>query len=310
LESRIVKVYDYKNVDISSFQKVFNPNEDALLYELNRLVQKHISWAEGEEVHAGDMVVCSLQSDIQKFNKENIKFVVDSGMFHRELEKALIGMKKNVKKTIVLDNATVIIEVKAVTYRIVPPITNEMVQALSITDVTTVETYRNYLIQEQKKNSVFEDSYPAVSYVMELADAKSDLILKQTDWNKIVELELERNRVLAKQEELILEEMTKEDFVGKIPVASYQELVALVQRNAWDTLIHYLLGLYYAGQDGYSPDKEAYLEFIKEYAKSWNISEDQAKKSNVFEYYQITSYCGYYYKKIQEHVYEIFYRVA
>ncbi|WP_099204007.1 hypothetical protein [Scatolibacter rhodanostii] len=305
--SRLLSLYPYEKVDIGKFQKVFQVDEEAIQYEINRLLNRYLTWEVGEEVHSGDMVVCSLMSSVDKFQKENIKVIVDSGMFHKSLEHVLIGMHKNEKKTVVLEEGEVQILVKEIQNRVVPNLTNEMVQALNLETVSTIEEYQSYLISEQKQKMVGNDAYHAIKYIMSEVDCNSDLILKQADWKKMAELELAKYRNLSKQMDLVLEQMTKEDFDGKIPVASYFELVTLVQDNAWDTLIHYLIGKYYADQEGYVVSEAEYEQFIEEYIAAWRVTEEQARESQSYELFVVTSYAGCYYQKVKKYVEERIY---
>lgn len=302
--SRAENIYEYDQVDIARFQEVFEPNEEAIRYEMNRLINKYITWAEGEEVRSLDMAVCALESSVARFQKEKIKLVVGSGMFHKELEDSIVGMKKGESKRISLGEGIVEVTVISVTNRIAPEITDEMVETLQIEGVKTVKDYRDHLVGEQKKELASDKSYDAIQYVMEEVARKSDLILKHEDWTHMAELELGRYRALASQEGLKIEEMTEKEFDGKIPVTSYHELVALVQHNAWNTLTQYVLGIHYAKLDQYEPDEQEYDEFIKEYMEIWHTTEEDAKASNTYQHFVVNCYTGHYYNKVRNYVEE------
>ena len=92
MRSRILQVKDYREVDVKPLLKPFMPDEAALEAELKRLTNPYVRWETGESVSAGDQAVCRLVSDCPRFNKENVRFVAGSGMFHKELEALAIGM--------------------------------------------------------------------------------------------------------------------------------------------------------------------------------------------------------------------------
>lgn len=60
MKSRILKVKDYREVDVRPLLKPFVPDEAALEAELRRLANPYIRWEPGEAVSAGDQVVCRL----------------------------------------------------------------------------------------------------------------------------------------------------------------------------------------------------------------------------------------------------------
>ena len=93
MKSRILKVKDYREVDVEPLLRPFVPDETALEAELRRLTNPYIRWEPGEEVSAGDQVVCRLLSDCPRYNKEKVRFVAGSGMFQRELENLSIDRK-------------------------------------------------------------------------------------------------------------------------------------------------------------------------------------------------------------------------
>lgn len=297
MKSRIACLYDYNNIELNQYKVNFAVDEKKIDVEMNRLINSKIEWVDGEIANKDDIIICRLNSDIKKYNKDNIKICIGKGLFNLYLEQEVIGMHEGDMKTVVIDKNNVIVTINKIVKRVVPHITDEMVQELKIDGVHTVEEYRGHLIKLQKKESIENAAYAATQYVMQQVREKSDFILKKQDWNKIINIELERCSYIARQEGLDIRKMTEKQFQGKIPVRSYEELVCLTQSNAWESLNDYLVGKYYADKEGFSVSE-------KEYAETCNITDDESAKSNLFEDYKIKKYQGYYFKKIKKYVEE------
>ena len=93
MKSRVLRAKDYREVDVKPLLKPFVPDGAALEAELRRLTNPYIRWEDGTTVSPGDQVVCRLASDCPRFQREKVRFVAGSGMFHKELEDMSIGME-------------------------------------------------------------------------------------------------------------------------------------------------------------------------------------------------------------------------
>lgn len=304
MKSRVVKVYEYTDVDISKFQVTFKVNQDKINQEISRVKNHYAIWKQGTKVSKQDMVLCALQSDIQKFNRKKVKMIVGSHLFDAKLEDALIGMNVGEEKKIMVSEQEVAIRVLQVTNKICPELDDSMVQKLNLDGVNTVKDYREYLINQQRQEFIQDKKYNVIQYVRNKVLKQSDFILKREDWQWAVNMELQKCSVLAQKDGLQLETMTEKEFEGKIPVKSYYELVALLQSKYWENLCEYLLGIYYMQMDGRQVDESQYEECIKEYSKTWHETEENAKKIISLEYYLFKEYENYFYNKLDRYVAE------
>lgn len=310
MNSRIDTLYDYHDVDIRSYRITFTPDQQKIEAELKRLVNKYIQWVDGETVGNGDIVICSLTSDNAKYCKDNLKLCIGAGLFDKALEAEIAGMRKGETKESVINGTSVTIKVSCVTNKIVPEPTDKMVQDLQMEGIGTVEDYKAHLLHLQKEEAVDNASYPAVEYVLQQVEEKSDFIIKRKDLERVAEIELKRCSALASQDGLKLTEMTENDFKGRIPVKSYQELLLLVRDNAWKRLIQYLIGQYYALKDGFAVTQEQYEKDIEEYAAYWHVTRNMALESNAFDNYEISQYVIHFCDKVRAYVKEILMKEA
>lgn len=73
MESRIISVYDYNKVNLAAFQQPFHVDKEKIDREILHLQNRYTKWVTGGVVGEGDMALCSLKSDCERFQK---KFVI------------------------------------------------------------------------------------------------------------------------------------------------------------------------------------------------------------------------------------------
>lgn len=300
MKSRVVSVKDYREVQVSL--PAFVSDQAALEKELGRLANPYIRWEQGTTVSAGDQVVCRLVSDCPRFNKEKVRFVAGSGMFHKELEALSIGMSVDESRELELPEGRVVLTLTSVMNRVVPPVNDEMVEKLGLENIHTVAGYRAYLLKQQKEAAFTAALYEPQKTLMEEVISGSEFILCKKDWTAVVRRELDRCRTLFRQEGIVMEEATAEQFQGRIPVKSYHELVAMVQDKSWDSLCRYLLGRWYAERDGFQASETDYEAFIIDYAKTWHTTEEKAREVNTLENYLFNQYAGHAYQVLEQYI--------
>lgn len=293
MRSRVLQVKDYREVDVKPLLKPFTPDEEALETELRRLANPYVRWESGETVSAGDQVLCRLVSDCSRFNREKVRFVAGSGMFHRQLESLSIGMTVGETRELDLPEGRVSLTLTGVMNRVVPALTDGMAEKLGLEGVHTVADYRTWLLAQQKEAAFQQDSYEPLNRLTQDIISGSEFVLYREDWAAVVNRELDRCRALCRQEGMVLEEMTARQFEGRIPVKSYHELVAMLQYNSWDKLCRYLLGCWYARTDGFRTGEAEYEAFIADYVKTWHVSEENARESNTYENFLFNEYAGH-----------------
>ena len=306
MKSRVLRAKDYREVDVKPLLKPFVPDGAALEAELRRLTNPYIRWEDGTTVSPGDQVVCRLASDCPRFQKEKVRFVAGSGMFHRDLEDMSIGMEAGETRETVLPEGKVSLTLTGVMNRVVPEPGDEMVEKLGLDGVHTVAAYRAYLLEQQKAAAFLEDSRDALNHLMREVISGSEFVLYREDWAEAINRELDRCRTLCRQEGMVLEEMTPEQFQGRIPVKSYHELVAMLQYDGWDNLCRYLLGRRYAETDSFHSGEAEYEAFIADYAKTWRVSEESAREANPFENFIFNEYTGHAYTVLKNYIREFY----
>lgn len=300
--SKLIQAYPYDEVDISQYQKKFVPDEKAIRTAMNRLVNKHITWSEGAPAVNGDVVTCSMRSVIEKFNRSAIQITLGSGLFDRETEAALLGAKPEDKVSVQKDGETVEIQVLAVRNKYVPVLTDEMVQALEIPSIDTVDAYRRYLVDAQRKEQFNDDSYAPCKHIINTVLERSEIVLKEADWQRDVDWQLHKVRTYCEDEGVVLEEMKDDDWDGKVPVKSYFEFIALLQKCAWENVSLMVLGFEEAKKQGYAPSREDYEHFLDEMVAGWGGKREMYAEGTPFEFFEAFSYANVYYRLVDEYL--------
>lgn len=100
LKSKVTKLYDYSDFDVSEYIPDFTVNEEKLEKDINRQLAVRGTKVEADVVSEGDLVEISSESEIAKFNKPAVMINVGKGLFDKALETALTGMKKGEKKEV------------------------------------------------------------------------------------------------------------------------------------------------------------------------------------------------------------------
>ena len=290
MRSRVLTLKDPRTVDLSGHLEPFALDRERLDRELRRSTNPYIRWEKGTVVSAGDLVVCRLGSDCPRFRKERVKFTAGSGMFHRELEVLTLGMAVGETRETDLPEGHVALTVTEVTNRIVPEISDALVAQMGLEGIHTVAEYTAYLTKQQKEERFREGVYAPYRYLIDQVVGGSEFVIDEADWQKVVDLRLDRSRTLSRQQGMVLEEMTPEQFAGRIPVQSYHELVALEQKTAWETLYMNLLGRRFARETGFQPSQARYREMLRDYVAAWGGSEETAREVEPYESYEFFSY--------------------
>lgn len=304
LKSRLIKEFDFREADVSGEDFTYEIDKEFIEKEILRIRKKNKVLHEVEEVKKGDIVVCSLKSINPKFNKENVSISAGLGLFKKEIELALIAMKKGESRAIDADNESVIIDVINVKRSVMPELTDEMVQNEKIDNITNVKSLMEYLeklYKAEKNKAIDNNSYKLIENVINQVISKSKFDINEEDIQYLSELEIHKARVFCELEGLTLEKMTPEDFNGKIPVKSYDEFLKMVNGLSKHQITVLLLGLKNAEKDGYKVSQEEYDKDTADFCKMYHMKPEDAYRAMPFEYYETGHYTGHYRNIIREY---------
>lgn len=307
MESKAVSVYPFEKVDISAFQKVFTPDQEKIQAELDRLRNKKIVWQAAEMVEKGDVVVCRMRSELAKYNRDPVRITVGLGLFDRELEQRLYGLNVGVRLSIERQGKLAEVELQEILRKRVPDLQDDFVLELGIPEVDSVEGYRRWLAEEQKKEALREDKYYVMQHIFETVFSESSMEISPEDCRVLAEGEMARLGAIASWDNQKLEEMTEEDFIGKIPVRSYQELVELVNSMARKDVQIALAGYALAALRGYAFEQEEQEGYFRDKAQDLKLSLEECYRTFPQEYVQMHMAIRYYYFALNDYISENLY---
>ncbi len=302
IASKAIHILPFSQVDISKFQKVFIPDEAKISKQLGQTVNKYVTWSEKAPIAAGDVAVCRLESQLTKFDRASVTLSVGSGLFDKELEAALLGRQSGESFAFSKDGEAVTVQILSVKNKNVPALTDVMVAGLGIDGVQTIEGYRSYLIARQKEEQFEEESYEVVAYIIGQVLTNSDLLIKQDDWQRYVNFELHKIRTYALDEGKEIEKLQGDEWEGLVPVRSFFECVALLQNNAWEHMSMVLLGQELAKTTGFTVTAEMYERYIRDMMAGWGGQEKVYREAVPFEYFELFSYTGHYYRELDKYL--------
>ena len=289
MRSHVVSLADYRDIDLGPAKVCFAPDEAEVQRELQTVRVARATWEIAEKARMGDMVACALSSAEPSLNRRDLRLILGAGLFDARVEEALAGMHAGQAKTFDLGGAPVLAELIEVRRRVLPKLDDE-------------EALRATAVARQREELLIRVAYDATAYALREVFSQSEILVTQDDWQHVVDLELGRFRTLAAGEGLELEQMDAADFEGKAPVSSYWELVALAQRDAWETIRLYAAGLALAQEDGFAVSGEDYERYLGNYMQTWDCSHGRARAITTFEHFGIEAYANHYYDTVHAFV--------
>lgn len=302
LQSKVLSMFPFAQVDITPFRRPVRLDEAKLQKEMDRAVYPYITWEEGEEAAPGDVVSCRMESPDPRFRREEAKITVGAGLLDKAEEQKLAGARVGTVQTLHCRGSEVTLTVRSIRKRCVPPLEDRMVEALGIDGVRTVEQYRSCLVKQAVDEQFARDSYPVIEAVLNTVREQSEVLIDQKDWQQCVDWDLNRLEVLSRLDGMELKTMTARDFEGRIPVKSYYELVAMLQRDAWQNTWQMLMGRKLAEEDGFAVTPQGYEDFLKQTAEAWHYTAEDYRPAYSFEYYQAIQYRVHYYDAVSDYI--------
>lgn len=302
MRSKVLSMFPFEQVDITSFKRHVEIDEAKLQKELDRAVYPYITWEQGDQVATGDVVSCRMESDDPRFRRPEAKITVGAGLLNKEEETKLVGARVGAVQTLSCRGSKVTVTVLGIRKRCVPPLEDRMVAALGLDGVTTVEQYRAYLVNQAVDEQFDSDSYDVIEAVMQTVRERSEVLIDEADWQQTVDWDLNRLAVISRLDGMDLKTMTAQDFAGRIPVKSYYELVAMLQRDAWQNTWQMLMGRTLAQTDGFTVSREGYEAFLKESAEAWHYSAEDYRPAYSYEYYRAVQYRVHYYDAVSDYI--------
>ncbi len=146
---KVLKLYDFTQCVLPDVLFDIKIPQKSIDEKLTKAAEHFLAIEEQEgAIEKGDIVGIKIASEDSFLASECERLSVGKGFFSKEIEAALIGKKKGDTFATEADGAQASITVLWVKRRVVPKFTDAMAAAMNVEDVTNVQEYTDYVIQE------------------------------------------------------------------------------------------------------------------------------------------------------------------
>ncbi len=180
LKSKLIREADPWSVDVSAFQIPLTVDENRAQEDLRNFLRRFAETKSAEEVADQDMVTLSCAGAVPRFNKNHITVRVGKGLFSRELEQGMIGMKQGETGTVLVKGEPVSVTIEGITREVLPEPTDELAARCGIAWIHTGEDIIKYCRGKQ-----FDEA------LAEQGDNVYGLLMREVEENSAFELDPE-----------------------------------------------------------------------------------------------------------------------
>jgi FKBP-type peptidyl-prolyl cis-trans isomerase (trigger factor) len=303
LKSKVIDIYDFKNIDLQEIVEPFQLEEADIDDEIERLRKKNAVSVEAETVEAGDIVEISCKSESSRFNKDKVSLKVGLGLFSKQIESQLRGMKTGETASVSEKSGTVEVKILKVTRTVLPELTDKNVSKWGLEKVKNVAGLRSYIISSLKQQYIADVAESYAIYIQNLANEKS-----------VFELDSEELEDQKKAGEKMALEMIKsqgfdpdtitEDEAQEILGKTKAEHIEFLKDSFVSSFKSGLVGLALMEQKGLVLTADDHNKSLQEYMLATGADMDEAKKVITFDKFIIGQGADKYLDEVEGHVKE------
>lgn len=300
LKSSIITEPDFRQMDVNPDWLQYSIDQHAIEEELQRIQKKHRQLVEVEDVRNGDSVTLNLTSEEKKYNRENLTISIGLGLFSKELEEQLVGRRSQEAVDLNVQGHEVHVQMVSIVRSVIPPWTDAMAAEERIDGVSTLEELKAHIKEQMRDNLIASNMHYLINNVNRQMAEKGKYNLIQEDLDLLIDMELERVRLMAQSDGLVLEEMTEEQFQGRIPVKSYEEFLNMIISLNQTKLPVLLIAMKHAEEDHFTPTAEGYEEYIANMVESFpGLDIEEVRQRLDFDNYASQKYLEYFNEKVR-----------
>ena len=281
LKSKANTVYDYHLIDLSEFAVSLKADERRYEADMKNFLRGYSGKIEADEICRDDLVQLSLESVNPRFNKSHMTLRVGIGLYSRELEDKLVGLKLNEQKTLEVSDDDVTVTIEKISREVLPEVTDELALKTGIEGIATADDLREFIRFKQYDSVLEEKADDAFVYLGGEVARRSDIVLDDE------ELEIANADLWAQTEEA-LGDATDEEIVER--TGNTRDDI----RNQGKLIAENTLQCAAIGQELFELEDTDYSEFIKRKAAGEEISEEEAASRMTMTQYMIDVYAGNY----------------
>lgn len=302
IKSKVLSVFDFHGADISQFIPEYEIDEKQLENDMNRVLRAHGKKVSAEEVSVGDQAELSCVSENQKFNKGKVFVMVGKGLYSRELEEKIVGMKKGEEKEITVGEDTVKVCVRNVTHTELPDMTDENIASFGIDGVSNVSDFRRHCVDKQITRFLDEDECADMASAQLAQSVLNDSEFELDD----EELEAVKNMAENRINSFLSDKNISDDNdVLEDTEMTVGEYKAFMENILVSELKAAAISYQTLKEKNELIKTEDYKALIKNHSAAAGVSTEEGEKQYPMRDYARESYAEIYLKSIDDYVAEI-----
>ena len=281
LESKITKSCSFDSIDISAFIVPLKADQARYEQDIKKFCRKFAVKVNADDAAEDDMVTLSCESENPKFQKKSITLRLGLGLYSKELEEKICGMKVGEGRKIIIGEDEVSVTVLSSERQIIPPITDDLALKCADPDIKTAEDIKEYCRFKQYDDIVDEHFDNAYSFFSKELLSRSEFSFKEEEIQASLS---EAKKSMSPNAE---SNVSGEDF----------DIAEFAQKLARSMLIAALFG-----QEMASVTEEDYEEYLEKTALASECSTEEARRSEPVLEYLIFTYSDIFIEKTEKYV--------
>ena len=281
LKSEITKSCPFDSIDISAFIVPLKADEARYEQDIKKFCRKFAVKVNADDAAEDDMVTLSCDSENPKFQKKSITLRLGLGLYSKELEEKICGMKAGESRKITAEGDAVTVDLLSCEREIIPPLTDDLALKCADPDIKTAEDIKEYCRFKQYDDIVDEHFDDAYSFFSKELLSRSEFSFKEE------EIQASLSEAKKSMSPNAQSNVQGEDF----------DIAKFTQKLAKSMLIAAVLG-----QEMASVTEEDYEEYLEKTALASECSIEEARRSEPVLEYLIFTYSDIFIEKTEKYV--------
>ena len=281
LRSEIIKSCPFGSIDISAFIVPLKADEARYEQDIKKFCRKFAKKVMAQDAAEDDMATISCQSENPKFQKKSITLRLGLGLYSKELEEKICGMKVGENKKVAAEESAVTVTLLSSEREIIPPLSDDLALKCADPDIKTAEDIKEYCRFKQYEDIVDERFDDAYSFFSKELLSRSEFSFKED------EIQASLSEAKKSMSPNAQSNVSEEDF----------DIAEFEQKLARSMLIAALFG-----QEMASLTEADYEEYLEKTALASECSVEEARRAEPVLEYLIFTYSDIFIEKTEKYV--------
>ena len=281
LRSEIIKSCPFGSIDISAFVVPLKADEARYEQDIKKFCRKFAKKVMAQDAAEDDMATISCESENPKFQKKSITLRLGLGLYSKELEEKICGMKVGESKKVTAEGSAVTVTLLSSERELIPPLTDDLALKCSDPDIKTAEDIKEYCRFKQYEDIVDERFDDAYSFFSKELLGRSEFSFKED------EIQASLSEAKKSMSPNAQSNVSGEDF----------DIAEFEQKLARSMLIAALFG-----QEMAAVTEADYEEYLEKTALASECSTEEVRSSEPVMEYLIYAYSDIFIEKTEKYV--------